>query len=159
MAIESSKTLFTSLKFSEAIAPASEDKIKETEKLLGITFPSAYREFLAWMGTDRAGILLGSEWMLEDLPNLGNKMYNKMVEMNFPKPYPEDAFVFLGKQDYEFVFLRLNEGTNGDESLVYRYHATLDMTDFAAIANNFNEWLNEQIRDHVRKLQALGRKP
>lgn len=147
------KALFDGLNFTvrpEACAP---DQVQALEKQLGISFPAPYREFLLWMGQSRAGMLLGSDWLPDDLPLLKDKAKNLLASNNFPQPLPDDAFVFWMSQGYVFAFLRLSQG---DNSPVYRYHGTLDTAAFTAINQSFAEWLQTQIQEHVERMKSLG---
>jgi hypothetical protein len=125
------------------------------EKQLGITFPPSYREFLLWMGQSPAGILLGSDSLIDDLPDLKRKTIKLMQSNNFPKQLPADAFVFWMNQNNVATFLLLSQA---DASPVYRYHQTLDMQDFTVINQTYPEWLAQQIQDHVERQKSFGQK-
>jgi len=153
MPLDSVKALFDSLKFTVHPQPCTEDQVQALEKQLGITFPPSYREFLLWMGQNKAGIELTSSWGPDDLPGMKAKILQAMKDMNFPEKLPDDAFVFWDNQDYAFAFLLLSQG---DDSPVYRYHQTLDPTTFGQTHNSFADWLTEHIEAHVDKLRKLG---
>src|SRR5690349_17158462 len=128
MALNSARTLYTNLNFRTPAQPLAETDVQALEKQLGITFPSSYRDFLLWMGKNRAAMDTNSSWGPDDLPGLKAKILQAMKDMNFPDKLPDDAFVFWDNQDYEFAFLRLSQG---DNSPVFRYHQTLDPTTFS----------------------------
>lgn len=156
MALEQTKTLFTNLKFTHQPEACTEDQIQALEKQLGFKVPGVYREFLLWMGKNRSGILLGTDWLIEDVPGLKVKLVKLIATNKSPAKLPDDAFVFWGTQGYQFNFLRLSEG---DTSKVYRYHGTLDMTapEFPVINQTFGDWLSEHIQAHVTKLKGFGK--
>src|SRR5438034_7072153 len=108
MPLDSVKTLFDSLKFTVHPQPCTEAQVQAMEKQLGITFPPSYREFLLWMGQSPAGILLGSDWLIDDLPDLKRKTIKLMQSNDFPKPLPADAFVFWMNQNNVATFLLLS---------------------------------------------------
>jgi hypothetical protein len=153
MALDSVKTFFNDQKFTTHAEAYTEAEVQELEKKLNIKFPAPYRDFLLWMGKNRAGIDPSSAWAAEDLPGLKAKILQAMKDMNFPEKLPDDAFVFWDNQDYAFTFLRLSQG---DNSPVYRYHQTLDPTTFAQTHASFSDWLAEHIQAHVNKMKQLG---
>ncbi len=155
MSLDSVKALFTSLKFSVQPEGCTADQVQAMEKQLGINFPPSYREFLLWMGVSPAGILLGSDWLIDDLPDLKRKTIKLMQSNNFPMQLPADAFVFWMNQNNVATFLLLSQA---DTSPVYRYHQTLDMQDFTVINQSYPEWLAQQIQDHVERQKSFGQK-
>lgn len=153
MPLDAVKSLFNSLNFTVHPKPCAEDKVQALEKQLGITFPPSYREFLLWMGENHAGIEFTSSWGPDDLVDMKTKILRAMQDMNFPVKLPDDAFVFWDNQDYAFAFMTLSKG---DESPVFRYHQTLDPTNFAQTHASFADWLSEHIQAHVDKLKKMG---
>ena len=154
MSLANVKSLFDSLKFTNRPEPCTEAQVQALEKQLAFTLPSHYREFLLWMGQNRGGIQLGAQWMTDDLPTLKAQATKLLAENKFPQKLPDDAFVFWFSQDYIFTFTKLSQG---DDSPVYRYHATLDPTDFTIINKNFGDWLAEQIQLHVNRMRSFGK--
>src|SRR5262249_38088739 len=154
MSLANVKSLFDSLKFTNKPEPCTEDQIKALEKQLALAFPPDYREFLLWMGQNRCGVQLGAQWMTDDLPDLKTQAVKLLADNKYPQKLPDDAFVFWFSQDYIFTFTRLSQG---DASPVYRYHETLDPTDFSVINKNFGDWLSEQIQLHVNKMRSFGK--
>ena len=155
MSLDSVKGVFADLKFSAQPEGATLDQVQGAEKQLGISLPPAYREFLQWMGVSPAGILLGSDWLIDDLPDLKPKAIKLMASNNFPKQLPADAFVFWMNQNNVLTFVLLSQG---DASPVYRYHQTLDTKDFTIINKDYPEWLTQQIQEHVERQKSFGQK-
>jgi hypothetical protein len=153
MTLDFVKALFDGLNFTVRPESLSEPQVQALEKQLNLTFPASYRDFLLWMGQSRAGMLLGSDWLPDDLPGLKAKATKLLAGNNFPEKLPDDAFVFWMSQGYVFTFIRLSQG---DNSPVYRYHGTLDTQTFTQINQNFGEWLTTQIQDHVQRMKSLG---
>ena len=147
------KALFNGLNFTVLPEASSPDQVQALSQQLGHAFPAPYNEFLLWMGQSRAGMLLGSDWLPDDLSPLKDKAKNLLATNKFPQPLPDDAFVFWMSQGYVFAFLRLSQG---DNSPVYRYHSTLDTTAFTQISPSFGEWLQTQIQEHVDRMKSLG---
>src|SRR3954467_8686392 len=121
------KALFDGLKFMNQPEPCTPDQVQALEKQLGVTFSKSYKDFLLWMGQSRCGILIADSWLTDDLPDLKQKAIKMLETNNFPKKLPPDAFVFWMSQGYIFAFTLLSAG---DNSPVFRYHSTLDTTDF-----------------------------
>lgn len=155
MPLDNAKALFNSLGFTVQPQPSTEEEIAALEKQLGVTLPGVYREFLLWMGKSRAGILLGSKWLIEDVPGLKASLISALATYNAALKLPDDAFPFWDSQDYEYAFLRLSQG---DASLVYRFHGTLDLTvsSFPIASVNFEQWLIEKMQQHVERMKSLG---
>ena len=153
MQLDYARAMFDGLNFTVRPEACSPDQVQALEKQLAITFPAPYRDFLLWMGQSRAGMLLASDWLPDDLPLLKDKAKKLLADNKFPQPLPDDAFVFWMSQGYVFTFLRLSQG---DNSPVYRYHGTLETTTFTPINQSFAEWLQAQIQEHVDRMKSLG---
>ena len=154
MRLTSVKSLFDGLKFTVRPDACTPDQVQALENQLNIKLPNDYKEFLLWMGAGHSGILLADQWLPEDLPELRAKAIQMLADNKFPQKLPDDAFVFWMSQGYVFTFVRL---AAGDNSPVFRYHSTLETTDFTPIALNFGDWLSQRIQEHVERMKGFGR--
>ena len=154
MPLNSVKALYDGLKFTVPAESCTEPQVEALEKKLGFALPPNYREFLLWMGQSPSGILFGSSWLPDDLPDLKPALIKFLAANNFPEKLPDDAFVFWENQGYVYTFLRLSQG---DASPVYRYHGTLETTTFTAINPSYESWLAQQIQEHVERMKSFGK--
>jgi hypothetical protein len=95
------------------------DEINQAERLRGLTFPAAYREFLAWAGVDSGDIL----------SDLEDSHYLRMIEFldearslaaqpDFREVLPADAIVVAEYDSVQWSFIRASEG---DDPPVYAF--------------------------------------
>ncbi|MBR8826817.1 MAG: SMI1/KNR4 family protein [Gomphosphaeria aponina SAG 52.96 = DSM 107014] len=107
-------------------------EIIKLEKQLGIKLPSAYQEFLRIMGKG-AG---------QHLFELQPAAVELLEENDFPQVLPQDAFVFLMHQGYQFSFFRLSEGENPP---TYSYCEGETQQDFIKSHERFSEFLATEV--------------
>ena len=72
----------------------------------------AYQEFLLSMGRSAGQFLRGSDCFLNHIPQLQEWAVELLQENNFAESLPEDAFIFLMHQGYQFSFFRVSEGAD-----------------------------------------------
>lgn len=92
--------------------PCTEDEMRALETQLGIKFPGAYREFLLTMGRNAGTFLNGSDYTCEELFQLQRLARSILSADALNNALPNDAFVFLAHQGYQFAFFRTSEGDN-----------------------------------------------
>lgn len=78
----------------------SEEEILAYEKMIGFSFPAAYKEFLSWMGNDRYGLFRGSNCCIEDLMGNCSALKELLEENNVKYDFPEFYLVFYMHQGY-----------------------------------------------------------
>jgi hypothetical protein len=89
------------------------DEINQAERLRGLTFPAAYRQFLAWAGVDSGD-------MFSDLEDAH---YLRMIEFldearslaaqpHFQESLPADALIVAEYDSVQYSFIRAGEGAN-----------------------------------------------
>jgi len=87
--------------------------IDELERQIGLTFPLAYREFLAWAGRD-AGELFhpDEEYAYDDLLELQTIAQDIVQESGFRDPLPNDMIVIQLYFGMQFAFISASEGAD-----------------------------------------------
>jgi hypothetical protein len=134
----------------DKIIPCTEEEVRTLEQEVGLSLPAAYREFLLWMGHGTDGLLRGSDCLYEDLILLQRDAVGLMKEDDYPEPLPEDAFVFLMHQGYQFGFFRTSEG---DDPPVYRYYEGADQSSITTIGPHFSEHLLSVVEDTAKIIE------
>ncbi len=88
-------------------------EIQELERQIGLAFPVAYREFLAWAGHD-AGELFhpDEEYAYGDLLELQTIAQDIVQESGFRDPLPNDMIVIQLYWGMQFAFISASEGEN-----------------------------------------------
>lgn len=135
----------------DQIIPCSVDEVVHLEKKLKITLPSAYKEFLLWMGHSGAEFLRGSDCFYKNLLQLKNWAVELLEENNFPETLPSEAFVFFMHQGYQFGFFKLTEG---DDPPIYYYNEVDHKKTFELSYINFSEFLSTEIEARINFCQT-----
>lgn len=100
------------------VVPCSETDVSILEERFSIKLPTAYREFLLWMGQHGGGFWVGHYGFYKELPDINVWARALVLEGNTDPQLPEDAFVFFWDVAQSFYFFRTNEG---DDPPVYFY--------------------------------------
>lgn len=127
----------------DQLKPASPEQIETLEQPL----PGAYKEFLLWMGSGAGPFLRGEDCFFPLLPHLQEDAALLLAEEEFPQSLPDDAFVFLMHQGYQFAFFRLTEG---EDPPVYHYREGMEEETFPRVADSFSQYLASIIDDYLR---------
>ena len=95
------------------------DEIDQAERLRGLAFPAAYREFLAWAGVDSGDIFAD----LEDAHYLRMIEFLDEARSLAAQPYfrevlPADAIIVAEYDSVQWSFIRASEG---DDPPVYAF--------------------------------------
>lgn len=133
-------------------SPSNQDEVIWLEQQLGISLPKAYQEFLLWLGHGAGQFLRGSDCFFKHLLDLQEWAVELLQENNFPEPLPEDAFVFLMHQGYQFSFFRLSEG---DDPPTYSYCEGTNQTSFIRSHERFSDFLAIEVEIHAKYLKAF----
>lgn len=133
--------------------PCSPDEVIWSEQQLGISLPKAYQEFLLWMGHGAGQFLRGSDCFFKHLPDLQEWAVELLQENNVLEPLPEDAFVFLMHQGYQFSFFRLSEGDNPP---TYSYCEGTNQTSFTRTHDRFSDFLATEVERYAKYLKAFA---
>lgn len=130
------------------IIPCSERDVQVIERELNLAIPQAYKEFLLWMGKKAGDILLGSDWLFDDLPKIQKWAIELMQANGVSNMLPSDAFVIYMHQGYQFSFVRISEG---DDPPVYYYDEMRPYSDFPMLYARFSDYLNMLVRNTMMK--------
>ena len=129
----------------------TQDEVITLERQLSISLPKAYQEFLLLMGHGAGKFLRGSDCFFAHLPYLQDWAVKLLKENNFLASLPEDRFVFLMHQGYQFSFFRLSEG---DDPPTYSYCEGTDHTSFMKSHESFSDFLATEVEIHTQYLWA-----
>lgn len=139
----------------EELVGCTHDEVSAIEQNLGISLPPAYQEFLLSMGYSAGNFLRGSDCFFERLPQIQEWAIELLQENNFAQSLPEDAFIFLMHQGYQFSFFRLSEGADPP---TYSYCEGTDQTSFIKSHESFSEFLATEVEIHAKYLMAFASK-
>lgn len=79
-------------------------EIEHLEESLGAAFPSAYREFLAWMGHDTGGAFQGLHASPRDFRLNADSLVELLTENGLGDRAPQTALVFWGDERRKFAW-------------------------------------------------------
>ncbi len=139
------------LALPDELLACKENEIIGLERQLGISLPAAYQEFLLWIGHGAGKFLRGSDCFFQHLPYLQEWALELLQENNFPENLPEDAFIFLMHQGYQFSFFRLLEG---EDPAIYSYCEGTKQTSFIKSHERFSDFLETEVKIHVQYLYS-----
>jgi hypothetical protein len=88
------------------------EEIEKLEEHFNIKLPDAYRDFLLTMGRGAGKLFEGSHFTYEHLFKLREWAEELMVEAKAEFDLPDDAFVFMMHQGYDFFFFQVSEGVD-----------------------------------------------
>lgn len=128
------------------VVPCTAEEVRELERRTGRALPQAYKEFLLWMGHGAGELWLGSHCFYRDLEPLGDWAAVMLKRSDPAQKLPEDAFVFLMHQGYQFMFFRTSEG---DDPPVYYYKDEPEQLSFSIREQHFSRFLLRAIESHA----------
>lgn len=128
--------------------PCTTKEIEKLERWVGCRLPSAYREFLLWMGHSGGGFLNGSDCFYEHLKNIQTGAKELLIEDHFPGVLPQNAFVFFMHQGYQFNFFYL--GKEEDPPVFFYFEESPVQISFQVIYSKFSNFLLTEIDGHIR---------
>jgi hypothetical protein len=98
----------------EEIIGCSKDEIEEIKASQNVSYlPPLYEDFLLIMGRHAGELFIGSDWYYPDLLKLKNGAETTPCEL------PDDAFILLDHQGYQFMFFRT--ASQNPDPEVYHY--------------------------------------
>jgi len=122
--------------------PCSNDEIQDINRIVEYKLPKAYLEFLEEMGKDAGKFMKGSSCFINELHSLREWAIELLVENNFKKELPNDAFVFWMHQGYQFAFFLLDDGDNPP---IYYYNETKEQNKFCKTGDSFTDFLRIEL--------------
>ncbi|AVR97160.1 SMI1/KNR4 family protein [Pseudoduganella armeniaca] len=127
------------------IKGASAEDVMALSKHAGISFPSAYIEFLLAVGDGAGEFLRGVDVFLSAIRDLNEEAVNILIENAEGFTLPSGAFVFLMHQGYEFDYFVASEGSDPP---VYQYVEGNGRP--LRVWNSFSDFLRQSIGSHAK---------
>ncbi|HTE18603.1 MAG TPA: SMI1/KNR4 family protein [Armatimonadota bacterium] len=127
----------------DGFRPCSALQILEVEEDQDVELPRAYKAFLQVMGGG-AAMFEGTDYCYPEILGLRDHA-EYLLLTNSVVPLPEDAFVFMMHQGYQFSFIRSSEG---DDPPVYHY---MDGDpSYQQVAETFTGYIRQYAQDYMR---------
>ena len=133
----------------DEVSPCTEEEVAALEKQMSVCLPGAYREFLLWMGKDAGRLFRGTDCLYEILPKLKAWAIELLAENGLSDLLPDDAFVFLMHQGYQFMFFRFSEG---EDPPVYYYDQPSHQSSFTTAAPSYSAFLLDLIEGYAQSV-------
>ncbi len=121
-----------------------EEKVKKR-------LPAVYKEFLLWMGHSSGALLAGSRCSYQDLFSLQDDAIELLQESDLHLSPPENPFVFLMHQGYQFCFFNTDEG---DDPPVYWYIEGQGY--FKKTFDHFSEFLMDVVNGYAHSREQMN---
>jgi hypothetical protein len=96
----------------------TDGEVEKLEKHFNIKLPSVYRDFLLAMGHGAGSLYTGTHFTYEHLFELRGWAEELLADVGPDFYLPDDAFVFLMHQGYDFLYFQTSEG---DDPPVYEF--------------------------------------
>ena len=103
----------------DEIVGCTPEEVAGIEARFGLRLPRVYREFLLAMGRGAGRFLRGTDVFYPTVLELRQWAEELLEECGRPFALPEDAFVFLTHQGYQFGYF--HTGSGEDDPPTYRY--------------------------------------
>ena len=112
---------FKDLNLPYQTTPCRQESLKFLEQHLGLPLPTAYQEFLLWMGYGADRFLGHLEFCVGQVP-YNQEDAHEVMEGYCQEPLPDDAIVFaMGHQGTYFYFICVSEG---EDPPIHGYYDT-----------------------------------
>ena len=128
------------------------EEVARIEARFGLRLPRIYREFLLAMGRGAGRFFRGTDVFSPAVLELRQWAEELLEECGRPCALPDDAFVFLMHQGYQFGYFRTGGGE--DDPPLYRYVEC----DPAPVQNarSFSEMLRAELESHIATWERLS---
>jgi hypothetical protein len=130
------------------IIGCSPDDISTLEGRFGIPLPEIYRDWLRVMGRGAGHYLEGSDAFFPRLLELRDGAEDLLRENRHPFSLPEDAFVFLMHQGYQFLFFRTSPPDPDPQVTLY-----LEGDDPVHRWDHVSEYFQQVLEDYLKLLR------
>jgi hypothetical protein len=127
------------------IIGCSQEDIATLEGRFSITLPETYRDWLRVMGRGAGHYLEGSDAFFPRLLELRDGAKELLHENQQPFSLPEDAFVFLMHQGYQFLFFRTLPPNPDPQVTLY-----LEGDDPVQPWNHVSEYFQQVLEDYLK---------
>ncbi|CAK7007141.1 SMI1/KNR4 family protein [Saezia sanguinis] len=129
----------------EDIQGCSIAEIEHLEKSAGLQLPGQYKEFLLAVGKGAGSFFQGSDIFFPLMNGLNKEAIELLEENDEEFDLPENAFVFLMHQGYEFDYF---DTSNGNDPPVYQY---VEGNGPPVLTwGSFSKFLNDSIMQHAK---------
>jgi len=112
--------------------------LAQFEQSLAQELPLAYRQYLAWMGEDYAGIFQGTNCFIRDVQANTTALPNLLAENKIAFALPTSMLVFYMHQEYVAAWFTLPK--ESDNPLIWFFSEGQDMTQ-PITAGTFTDFL------------------
>jgi hypothetical protein len=125
------------------------DDILALEQKFGITLPETYCDWLRVMGRGAGHYLEGSDAFYPRLLELRSSAEELLIENGRPFFLPQDAFVFLMHQGYQFLYFR-TAPPDADPPVILYLEGESPLQRWTHVSSYFQQVLD----DHVKLLKS-----
>lgn len=130
------------------LAGCTPEEIALLEHKFGIKLPELYCDWLRTMGRDAGHYLQGSDAFYPAILELRDWATELLVENGNPFSLPDDAFVFLMHQGYQFLYFR-TVSQNPDPPVMYYFEGKPLSQGWPTLSRYFQQVLEDHLK--VRK--------
>ncbi len=102
---------------------SSNRQISELEQHFGFEFPLAYKQYLAFMGSDYNGVFVGCDWFTNNVVENTGIVPEVLAENNISFKLPENYLCFFSHQGYMMAWFELPK-LNDNPSVWFYTEAT-----------------------------------
>jgi hypothetical protein len=120
----------------------TEQEIEALEARFSLRLPSAYREYLQWIGREAGAFMRGMPCFYPEILEAQEKAKELLQRDHAPLPLPEDALVTAFFPDQSFTFIRCSEGENPP---LYYHRREWRADPFRQIYRHFSDMLLIQL--------------
>lgn len=134
----------------------SSAEIEEIASGQNVALPAAYRAFLSMIGRGCGDFLVGSDCFYPAVLNVRDYAMDLLREGGVEAGLPDDAFVFLCHQGYEFLFFKTAD--HAEDPAVYFYAEGMAAPEhrWSAFSEFLSATLNEQLAVRKRFQSEVG---
>jgi hypothetical protein len=130
----------------EGVTGCNAEEVALLEQQLGLALPSAYREFLLWMGHGSDRLFRGSLCFYDDLIYMQEQAANLVAREARPGTLPEGTLVILMHEGYEIDFL---SGFEGDNPPVYFFSAGSGRETWIRTHDSYSDYLISRLTEQA----------
>lgn len=154
MYLNRAKTLFATLHIAaQDVSPCTETEVAQLEQQSGYAIPTAYLEFLLWMGHGAGNFLRGSDVFYEHLQSNESAARELLRENNVSLDLPADALVFYTHQGYQFAYFQLSAGDNPP---IFYYGEGEGVEEIRELYSCFSNFLESEIEGHAELVREAA---
>ena len=134
---------------SEEIVPCSPEEVEQIESAQGVKVPKMYRDFLLTMGRGAGKFYQGTDCFYPRLLEVREYALELLEEDDTDFSFPQDAFVFLVHQGYQFMYFWDESGSDEPQVYYFMEGGGKPEKKFSC----FSDFLEKSIRDYLNPQQ------